>query len=1139
MRLKGLYTILVILWVFYSGFSQKLNLQKYSFKEGLIQSTVKQIEEDNYGNLWLATNDGLSKFNGKTFSHYTTVNGLPSNEVSSLLFVNDVVYIGTKKGFCAYNGNNIDNHPLYRKIRGDVKKILHKKGTLHVLTSKGYYALKIDQKKLVLDSIPIPHIIAKNPTDAEFDEDGNLWIATSKKGLFFIQTTISTKLPRFLLVQNAAASTNINNQMVRTVNFNSSNLLKSDYIYCIEFDKHKNLLVSDWGNGIAYLKFDFINSSGFFADYISFGSYTNNIDVKRFVNIQLDESGSLYFASDGFGLFKVPIDRNTNENDFSKNSVLWLTTKTGFFGDNPLCFKQDKYKNLWIGTLYDGVIKLSNKSSWSYDKNAGLEEKRIISVFKSSDGSIWCGTHAGGAFRFKDDVFTRCFWEQGISESIITSITEDEFGNIWLGTVGGGISIIKKEDIGTTRKVSKIINSTNGLFYDYVSYVYKARDGSIWVGYSGQDKIDRIKMTKDFGFTIKPFTINNSVTFNTSCIIDDDDGNIWVTSNEGVWVLNPETEQVDNRYTRFKNIQTLSKDWNGNMWLGSSDAGVIILKNKLPTRYFETTTDANNPEKVSVENGISSNRINTILFAKDVAWFISNNGINEINIDSYLNKITSINVYNNDQEFASYDNRPNTAVMDNGQVIWIGSVEGLNQYRNLNENERANVTKNIPVFINSILIENKPVDWTNDALFNQKEFTSIKFDGFFNWYKVPKQLALGYNRSTIKFLINTDNIADQDQITYSHKLVGYDKDWENSKSNEISYVSLPPGDYSLKIKASLNNDFSNAKEITYDFTVTPPFWKTKAFYISSIIIIIIFLYFFITSREKRLKKEKMKLELEVKARTYEIETKKKEIELQNSLIQGINNDLTDSIKYAQRIQQTILPDTENLTNYFADHFIFYKPRNIVSGDYYWMKEINNLIYLAVVDCTGHGVPGAFMSLITSSILNESIDPNITKHKPVKMLRYLRKEINERLNKNHGEHINDGVDIALICYNKEQQTIEYVNANRPLYLISNDELITIPSEKVTIGGYADFVSMIPSKIISVKPGDLLFMFTDGITDQFGGAKNKKYNPSRLREFFLTNRQLGFSELKEKLAKELSDWQGTYEQTDDILLVGIRI
>jgi serine phosphatase RsbU (regulator of sigma subunit) len=156
-----------------------------------------------------------------------------------------------------------------------------------------------------------------------------------------------------------------------------------------------------------------------------------------------------------------------------------------------------------------------------------------------------------------------------------------------------------------------------------------------------------------------------------------------------------------------------------------------------------------------------------------------------------------------------------------------------------------------------------------------------------------------------------------------------------------------------------------------------------------------------------------------------------------------------------------------------------------------------------------------------------------------MVEYLRKEINSRLNQNSTELVNDGLDIALICYDKKNSTIEYVNANRPLYIISNDELITLASENVSIGGYADLEAVIPSKKITIKKDDLLFMFTDGITDQFGGEKNKKYNPQRLRQFLLMNNHLPLKALHKKLSTEIADWQGTYEQTDDILLMGIKI
>ncbi len=1140
MPVKLQYYILFLLVNVFAGYSQKVNLQKFSVKDGLVQSTVKAIEQDNYGNLWLATNNGLSKFNGKAFDNYTTTHGLPSNEITGLLFADDILFIGTKKGFCSYNGKKLENLPIYKKISGSVKKILQKKDIIHIITTRGYYQLDIGKKDYKLDSIAIPNITSQNPTDAEFDEDGNLWVSTSKKGLFFIETAISTKIPKFVLIQNSSSSTTINNKLVRIANFNSDNLFRGNALISIEFDKHNNLLVSDWDNSIAELKFDFINNSGFSASYINLDSIdAENGGLSRIINIQKDDEGNVYLATDGSGFLKIAVDKNTNENDYSTKNITCISAAQGFFGGNPLCFKQDKYQNLWIGTLYDGIVMMNNKSSLSYNRQSGLEEEKIISVFKSADSSIWLGSYGGGAFKYKNKKFTRCFWEQGIGESIIRSITQDNYGNIILATTGKGLSIISKENAQKQLQVSKVISTEQGLISQYASFVYKARDGAIWIAYQAENKVDRLILNKDLSYSITPFTITNLATFNVSCMLEDQEGCIWLTSNEGAWKLNPKTEYVSSEYSIFKNVQTIAEDWNGNMWLGTSDVGAIILKNKLKARYFENGS-ANTFEKLTTENGISSNCINTILFSKDVAWFVSNNGLNEIKIDMYLNRVKEIKTFNKGQGFASYDNKPNTAVFDNDMSIWIGSIEGLTEYQNSLENQQNNTTqKNIPVFINNILIENKNVDWTSDTLFTAGEYSSLKFDGFFNWYRIPKDLELDYTHNTISFSLNTDDVAEQKQINYKYKLIGYDKEWALIyNTNEITYRNLPSGDYNLIIKASVSNDFTNADEYTFHFTVTPPFWKTTLFYFIVGFGMLALLYFFVVNRERRLKREKLKLELIVKARTAEIEKKRIEIELQNNLIQGINNDLTDSIKYAQRIQQTILPNPQQLLNHFSEYFVFYKPRNIVSGDYYWIKELNGVMYVAVVDCTGHGVPGAFMSLISSSILNESIEESSNERSPAKMLEYLRKEINVRLSQNSNDQINDGLDISLICYDKQNGTLEYVNANRPLYIISNDELITLVSENVNIGGYADFESVIPSKIVSVKPGDQFFLFTDGITDQFGGDRNKKYNPARLRQFLLMNNYLKLDQLHEKLILEIADWQNGYEQTDDILLIGLK-
>ena len=1120
--------------------AQKLNLQKISIKDGLSQSTVRQIEKDDFGNLWLATGYGLSKYNGKTFEVFTTSDGMPTNEITNLLYYKTNLFIGTKKGLCLFDGAKINYNPLLQKIKGNVKKIIPHNNIVHIITTRGYYLLDNSNSEFKLDSIAIPSILGQNPTDAEFDEDGNLWISTSKHGIYFIENNISTKIQKFNLIQNASSSTTINKKLTRIANFNSTNLLKGNAVMSIEFDANKNLLVSDWGNGIALLKFDLSNSV-FNAEYIVFDSLvTNNLNVLRYTNIQRDNANSIYLATDGSGFLKIPLDQNTNENNYKAKDLKIIYSDNGFFGNNPLCFLKDEFENLWVGTLNDGLILISENSSLSYKQKDGLEEEKVISIYNTSDSAIWLGTYGGGAFKFKNKKFTRSFWDQGISESIIKSIIEDDFGNVWLGTSGGGISIISKENSKKELQVSKVISEINDLQSNFVNYLYKSKNGAIWVGYQSQKTIDRIVLNKDLTYTITHFPITNLNTLNVTCLLEDDEHDIWITSNEGVWKLKTISGKVDNDLSTYKNILCASKDWNGNIWLGSSDVGIIILKNKLRSRYFDNNA-LTEFEKINTTNGLNSNNINTILFSKDKVWIVTNNGINEIKIDTYLSKIIDIKSLSVGQAFASYDNKPNSSILDKENNLYIGSVDGLTAYNTANSNNEVKKTR-IPfeIFINKILIENKIIDWTNPANFSAGEYSNFKFNEFFNWYKIPKNLELDYTHNTIQLILNTNSISNQKQINYTYKLIGYDKKWNIVfNSNEITYRNLPAGDYILVLKASLSNDFSKSKEFSYQFTIKPPFWQSTLFYIVITILILMILYYLIFTRETRMKREKLKLELIVKARTADIEKKSIEIELQNTLIQGINKDLTDSIKYAQRIQQTILPDTNLLNNYFSANFVFYKPRNIVSGDYYWIKEIDGLIYIAVVDCTGHGVPGAFMSLISSNILNEAVDLNLTLHNPVAIIEHLRKQIKLKLTTNNNDQINDGLDISLICFNKEKQIIEYVNANRPLYIISNNELTTIPSENISIGGFADFKKDIPSKTISVKKGDQLFLFTDGITDQFGGIKNKKYNPTRLRQFLLLNNHLPLPQLNAKLENEITEWKGSYDQTDDILLIGLTI
>ncbi len=263
------------------------------------------------------------------------------------------------------------------------------------------------------------------------------------------------------------------------------------------------------------------------------------------------------------------------------------------------------------------------------------------------------------------------------------------------------------------------------------------------------------------------------------------------------------------------------------------------------------------------------------------------------------------------------------------------------------------------------------------------------------------------------------------------------------------------------------------------------------------------------------------------------------IESQKTLVEEKNKDITDSINYAKRIQEAILPSME-LKNYlFPSSFVLFHPRDIVSGDFFWFAEKKGKKIIAAVDCTGHGVPGAFMSMIGTAFLNEIVNgKDIVK--PSKILDNLRERIIVSLKQNGiGGENRDGMDIGLLCFDENNSTVEFAGANNPLWIISDGKLTEIKGTKQPIGFYEGPLTPFSQHSIQLKKGDTLFLLTDGYADQFGGAKGKKFKYSQLQNLLLAEQNETMPKLEEKLRTTFQEWKGDLEQIDDVLLIGIRV
>ena len=270
----------------------------------------------------------------------------------------------------------------------------------------------------------------------------------------------------------------------------------------------------------------------------------------------------------------------------------------------------------------------------------------------------------------------------------------------------------------------------------------------------------------------------------------------------------------------------------------------------------------------------------------------------------------------------------------------------------------------------------------------------------------------------------------------------------------------------------------------------------------------------------------------------ELQAKNKQVENAYQLIEQKNKEVYDSIRYAKRIQQAILQDQNEMNKNFPEHFLFFKPKDIVSGDFYWMREKRNYIYLAVADCTGHGVPGAFMSMLGISFLNE-INAKEQLFSPAEILDQLREKVIHDLHQtSREEDTKDGMDISLLRLNMQTNELQWAGANNSIYLVHEGKLREIKGDKQPIGHYA-IASPFTNHSYSAEKGTYLYMFTDGFPDQFGGPKGKKFMYRRLEESILAHAALSTEDQKNTLQKIFEDWKLDYEQVDDICVIGLRI
>lgn len=278
---------------------------------------------------------------------------------------------------------------------------------------------------------------------------------------------------------------------------------------------------------------------------------------------------------------------------------------------------------------------------------------------------------------------------------------------------------------------------------------------------------------------------------------------------------------------------------------------------------------------------------------------------------------------------------------------------------------------------------------------------------------------------------------------------------------------------------------------------------------------------------------------ELEQQTEEILSQRDRIEEQRRLLEAKNKEITESIHYAEHIQSAILPPLDMVQDTLNDFFIFFRPKDLLSGDIYWVEEYHNRKYFAAIDCTGHGIPGALISVFVYNLMNQALKVQEVKS-PAKIIEYVYNEVFKALTRHKDvKHLGFGMDLTLCAYEPESKKLTYSGVFNPLYMIRDDELFQFPMNETAVGfENGVFRYAYKDNVVEVHTGDVIYMFSDGFADQFGDKKNKKFKRGPFRRLLMDIHHKPMAEQKEEIGRVLDDWKGNEPQTDDILVMGVH-
>ncbi|MEL6536472.1 MAG: two-component regulator propeller domain-containing protein [Bacteroidota bacterium] len=1078
------------------------NLQYLDVGQGLHSSYIFSMLQDSRGDLWFGSDAaGAVRYDGNSFIAFSKEEGLRSNFVQ-VIFEDDEgrIWLGTRNGgISVYDGKNIV-HVLHGDSDiGYVRSIDQDvSGNIWLGTRKGL--VRVEGNTITFLTTQ-EGLLDNSVQDLEVDPEGGFWLATPA-GLCHYDGEVFRHYPP--ADQRPAV---------------------------LHLDLENRLWVAGASSGVQVVDLD---------QAIQYQA-PPTLDSMRIRVFAQDTLGQIWMGTQGDGLVS-----------YHQDQFNFISEESGLNHPSVLSIVVSKDGILWLGTDGGGVNRL-NLASFSFvTEKEGLSNERVFPMLEDQKGSLWLGTQFGGVTQFDGQQYRQFYADSGFPITFVRSSAEDKEGNLWFGGRNG-----------------QLVRYDGTQFHEYtlsnpdwagqaVEAILVSSTGEVWLGIRHRGVV-RVSEEATFYYSEEQGLPGNDV----NAIIEDQEGRIWVAFQEGgLTCLDGDTllnlSEREGMATH-REIYSIFQDSRGIIWIGTAGWGAIAFDGQT---FFHYSADQGLTNAIAWTVGED---------AQGNIWVGTERGLTLLALSEGVGfpAYTPI-VYGDADGLLATDFLYDT-YLDQNQRMWWGTGKALVSL----DLAKWRAAEERPLLrLQNLLINEDFVNFHAQDL----AVRGLQYEEVIPYANTPQGLELSHDLNTLTFQFSTLHWSAPNQLQYSFFLQGRDTRWSNpTHSNVPVYRNLPPGQYTLYARV-VGREKTWSDLYQFDFTIRYPWWEQWWAIVGYLCIFLVALFGAFRWRTAQIRKQKNLLEELVDVRTQElarsnqklikqnaeitqqreqIAEQKEEIEVQKVRVETAHEELTASISHAQRIQNALLTSEKLWARAMDGYFILNKPKEVVSGDFYWAYETEHYFFWAVADCTGHGVPGAMMSMLGITFLKEVVVDSMGAS-PGKILDRIREKF-EASFEGQGLGIDqEGMDISFCAWDRKQSVLHLAGAFNPVILIRSTAAVSpegfdktmagdqhalyeYKTDRMSVGkGFTSQESFV-TRSVALQPGDVIVLYTDGFQDQFGGPKERKFMGKRLKQLLLEVQQFPVHQQSHKIEQTFEEWMSTSSigQIDDVCLVGVKI